>query len=1619
MKKYVFLILLTILTFGGNGWAQIRTEEEWVKNPETNIYSFEQDQKYEKILLKEKQKKIIGKLDLETIAKGLYSEDKLTKINTADILSYIPENTYILKMEDMLLNDPSDEVRYQCANSLLILDSKSSIPVLILALNDINRNVKLQVALALAVLGEKEKCASVIDLLWNNGNADAPLYTCHLVFLYLATPDAINKLTYDLNSIDKYIAIDAAIILAQLGYYKEAFPFLKSRLNDNDKYLRMAALRGLAYIGTNNAIELIKSKLNDNENMVRERASSILKNCNLSFLEFNNEATPNYITITYNPSAAAAYADYWTYPESDLTRHNPAFHYYTNNDCSNFVSQCLIEGGLNLRSGPGLDPYGEGCIPACDNLHQNLTTYQGCTYSSSYSGHKTSSYPTWFVQGDVVLFGADASNPNDPWQHAAINVVTGTPALDAHTNNRYHKSVGYFYPSTGTGFKTGDFYHFNSTGSGGCTIANITPTLVSPGTSVGPGTIVSTTTPTLSWNPVAGATNYDVYISISPYGSSNIKYQQTCVSGTSLTIPAGYLTNGNLYRWNIQANVSCGSCVSLNSSPLYFQTQTTGTLTVTYPNGGETLIKGQNYNVTWNYQNISSNIQIDLYKGNANVLQLAASASNNGSYQFNPPSYLVDGNDYKIGISAMNGTVSDFSNNNFTISSPATTPTVTTTTATSITNTTASSGGNVTSDGGATVTARGVCWSTSSNPTIANDHTSNGTGNGSFTSSITGLSSGTLYHYRAYATNSAGTSYGSDLTFTTTSSTPTITVSTTSLSDFGSLQVGANSTPQTYTISGSNLIANIAVEAPSGFQVSTNSSSGFGSSLTLTQSGGTVSSTTIYARFSPTSTGFQSGNIAHTSTGATNKSVSVSGTSTAVSTPTIIISTSSLDFGNLVVGQNSSVQSYNVSGSNLTANIILTTPSEFQISTNSSTGFVSSLTLTQSGGTVSNTTLYARFNPTSTGLKSGNIVHTSTGATTKNVSISGTGTQPTTSGTWELIDSISLSGSEYVRHLAISGGKAYVTRGGAYTTVVDLSSKTELTNVAFSPYPTCNGGYVAVFGNRAYVALSNLGSNGQMAVINTDNNTVVTYVPVGTDPWGVATYNNKVYVTNNVWWTNGDPATVKVVNMSNNTIDDTIFVGINPSSIAIDPTTGKAFVTNRNSLSKSVSVINTTSNTVITTISMPNEPSSVAISGNHAYVANSVNWPSGTVEVIDVSSNSVTTSIPVGRDACNIAANSGFVFVVNQSSRTMDVIDISSNAVVATVNVGNDPLGVAVDLTTNKVYVTNQVDRMIKVIGQKQTHSIIANSGANGTITPSGSISVSHGADQSFTITPNANYHIADVLVDGSSVGAVTSYAFTNVTSNHSISASFVINAHSLTINVIHGTVTKDPNQASYNHGTNVQLTATPSSGYHFVNWSGDANGTENPLKLTMDANKTLTANFIINTYAINATSGPNGIIIPSGVVLVNYGNDKVFTFTPNTNYKVDSVIVDGSLIVSAQNYGFYNVVENHSISVWFGTVTSVDQFKNPIPSTYSLYQNYPNPFNPTTTIKYDLPRDAVVKIVIFDVLGRPIKTLVDEQKSAGSYRVEFDANTLSSGVYFYQLQTSEFTQIRKLILMR
>jgi ligand-binding sensor domain-containing protein len=101
--------------------------------------------------------------------------------------------------------------------------------------------------------------------------------------------------------------------------------------------------------------------------------------------------------------------------------------------------------------------------------------------------------------------------------------------------------------------------------------------------------------------------------------------------------------------------------------------------------------------------------------------------------------------------------------------------------------------------------------------------------------------------------------------------------------------------------------------------------------------------------------------------------------------------------------------------------------------------------------------------------------------------------------------------------------------------------------------------------------------------------------------------------------------------------------------------------------------------------------------------------------------------------------------------------------------------------------------------------------------------------------------------------------------------------------------------------------------------------------------------------------------------------------------------------------------------------ITSVEErTKNIVVDNYSLYQNYPNPFNPNTTINYQLPKESLVTLKVFDVVGREVETLVSQNQTAGSYSVSFNSSgRLSSGVYFYQLKAGNFSQVKKMILLK
>lgn len=89
------------------------------------------------------------------------------------------------------------------------------------------------------------------------------------------------------------------------------------------------------------------------------------------------------------------------------------------------------------------------------------------------------------------------------------------------------------------------------------------------------------------------------------------------------------------------------------------------------------------------------------------------------------------------------------------------------------------------------------------------------------------------------------------------------------------------------------------------------------------------------------------------------------------------------------------------------------------------------------------------------------------------------------------------------------------------------------------------------------------------------------------------------------------------------------------------------------------------------------------------------------------------------------------------------------------------------------------------------------------------------------------------------------------------------------------------------------------------------------------------------------------------------------------------------------------------------------------LPTVFSLSQNYPNPFNPETTIHYELPKSAHVQLIVFDVLGRQLQRLVNEEQQAGRYSVVFDARGIASGMYVYRMEAGDFTATSKMVVLK
>ena len=259
-----------------------------------------------------------------------------------------------------------------------------------------------------------------------------------------------------------------------------------------------------------------------------------------------------------------------------------------------------------------------------------------------------------------------------------------------------------------------------------------------------------------------------------------------------------------------------------------------------------------------------------------------------------------------------------------------------------------------------------------------------------------------------------------------------------------------------------------------------------------------------------------------------------------------------------------------------------------------------------------------------------------------------------------------------------------------------------------------------------------------------------------------------------------------------------------------------------------------------------------------------------------------------------------------------------------------------------------------------ETYTITAEAGAGGSIDPSGDVTVEKGASQTFTITPDEGYEIAEVVVDNSSVlDQLTGnrYTFTGVQENHTISVTFRATGgepdpepetYTITATAGEGGGITPTGSVTVDEGADQTFTITPSEGYEIADVVVDGVSvtvTDNSYTFTgVQADHTISVTFQKTggepepepeTYTITAEAGEGGSITPSGSVTVNEGEDQTFTITPSEGYEIADVQVDGvSVTVTDNSYTFTGVQANHTISVTFQKTGGEPE---PEPDTYTV----------------------------------------------------------------------------------
>ncbi len=302
----------------------------------------------------------------------------------------------------------------------------------------------------------------------------------------------------------------------------------------------------------------------------------------------------------------------------------------------------------------------------------------------------------------------------------------------------------------------------------------------------------------------------------------------------------------------------------------------------------------------------------------------------------------------------------------------------------------------------------------------------------------------------------------------------------------------------------------------------------------------------------------------------------------------------------------------------------------------------------------------------------------------------------------------------------------------------------------------------------------------------------------------------------------------------------------------------------------------------------------------------------------------------------------------------------------------------------------------IAVTYKKIEFTITASCDNNGTISPSGIINVEYGDTLQFQITPNIGYEVDEVLIDGNPVDSTNSFTFYNITDNHSIVVTFKKIEFIITANCDNNGTISPQGNIVVQYGNNLQFQITPNLGYEINEILVDGNPIDSINSYTfynITSDHSIAVTFKKIEFTIIANCDNNGTISPQGNITVEYGDTTQFLITPNIGYEVDEILVDGSPVDSINSFTFYNITDNHTITVT--TKISITQIKEINKIENSIY---PNPVS--TVLNLVIPDFKEVKqLQFFNVRGQLLfSTSVESQEMI------LDITHWASGIYFLKI---------------